>query len=29
MIEEMFPGDRLSPYNLFGVGAANVAVEGP
>jgi branched-chain amino acid transport system substrate-binding protein len=27
LIEEMFPGDRLSPYNLFGIGAAKVAVE--
>ncbi|MGH6906185.1 MAG: ABC transporter substrate-binding protein [Geminicoccaceae bacterium] len=27
LIEEAFPGDRLSPYNLFGVGAAKVAVE--
>lgn len=27
LIEEMFPQDRLSAYNLFGVGAALVAVE--
>ena len=27
LIEEMFPQDRLSAYNLFGVGAAKVAVE--
>jgi hypothetical protein len=27
LIEEAFPEDRLSPYNLFGVGAAKVAVE--
>src|SRR5690606_34017923 len=27
LIQEMFPQDRLSAYNLFGVGAALVAVE--